>query len=107
MKRILAVSCLFVAITITSCAQQQTQQKFAVTKTDDEWKQMLTPEQFAIARKAGTERPYTGVYWDNHEKGTYYCVCCGVPLFSSNTKFESHTGWPSFYAPLNKKYVGE
>jgi peptide-methionine (R)-S-oxide reductase len=105
MKKIFLFSCLLAAITITSCAQQP-QQKFAVTKTDAEWKKQLTSEQFAVARKADTERPYTGKYWDNHEKGTYYCICCGVPLFSSATKFESGTGWPSFYSPLNK-YVGE
>ncbi len=105
MKKIFLFSCLLAAITITSCAQQ-TQQKFAVTKTDAEWKQQLTSEQFAVARKADTERPYTGKYWDNHEKGTYYCVCCGVPLFSSDTKFESGTGWPSFYQALGTKYVG-
>jgi peptide-methionine (R)-S-oxide reductase len=108
MKRIFLYCCLLSAITISSCAQQQQpQQKYAVTKTDDEWKKILTPEQFDVTRKAGTERPFTGKYWDNHEKGTYYCICCGVPLFSSDTKFESGTGWPSFYAPLNKKYVGE
>lgn len=106
MKKIFLFACLLAAITITSCAQQP-QQKFAVTKTDAEWKKILTPDQFAIARKADTERPYTGKYWDNHEKGIYYCVCCGVPLFNSDTKFESGTGWPSFYEPLNKKYVGE
>jgi len=108
MKRILLFACILVVAAFSSCAQQQaSQQKFAVTKTDDEWKKMLTPEQFTVARKAGTERAFSGKYWDNHEKGTYYCVCCGVPLFSSETKFESGTGWPSFYAPLNKKYVGE
>ena len=108
MKKIAVFFCLLASITMPSCAQhQQSQQKFAVTKTDDEWKKILTSEQFAVARNAGTERAYTGKYWDNHEKGTYYCVCCGVPLFSSETKFESHTGWPSFYQALNKKYVGE
>jgi peptide-methionine (R)-S-oxide reductase len=108
MKKVLLFAYMLVAVTFSSCAQQQQpQQAFAVTKTDDEWKKILTPEQFAVTRKADTERPFTGKYWDNHEKGTYYCVCCGVPLFSSNTKFESGTGWPSFYAPLNKKYVGE
>lgn len=108
MKRILLFAFVLTAAAVSSCAQQQkTQKKFAVTKTDDEWKKMLTPEQFDVTRKAGTERPYTGKYVDNHEKGTYYCVCCGVPLFSSETKFESGTGWPSFYAPLGKKYVGE
>lgn len=106
MKKVFLFFCLLAAITITSCAQQP-QQKFAVIKTDAEWKKQLTGEQFAVARKADTERPYTGKYWDNHEKGTYYCVCCGVPLFSSATKFESGTGWPSFYSPLNAKYVGQ
>jgi peptide-methionine (R)-S-oxide reductase len=108
MKKIFLYCCLLIGITTSSCAQkQQSQQKFAITKTDDEWKKILTPEQFSVARKADTERPFTGKYWDNHDKGTYYCVCCGVPLFSSTTKFESGTGWPSFYAPLSKKYVGE
>lgn len=108
MKKIFLFSYLLAAITISSCAQQQqSQEKFAVTKTDAEWKKMLTPEQYDVARHAGTERAFSGKYWDNHEKGIYYCVCCGVPLFNSKTKFESGTGWPSFYAPLNKKYVGE
>ena len=108
MKKIFLFPFVLGAFAMSSCAQQQQpQQKFAVTKSDDEWRKILTPEQFAVARKADTERPFTGKYWDNHEKGTYYCVCCGVPLFSSHTKFESGTGWPSFYAPLSKKYVGE
>jgi len=108
MKKILLYCSFLTAFAVSSCAQQpQPQQKFAVTKTDDEWKKLLTSEQFSVARKAGTERAFTGIYWDNHENGTYYCVCCGVPLFSSKTKFESGTGWPSFYAPLSKKYVGE
>src|SRR5215203_4529077 len=108
MKKLFLYCLFFTAFAVSSCAQQpQEQQKFAVAKTDDEWKKILTPEQYTVARKAGTERAFTGKYWDNHEKGTYYCVCCGVPLFSSTTKFESGTGWPSFYAPLNKKYVGE
>jgi peptide-methionine (R)-S-oxide reductase len=76
-----------------------------VVKTDAEWKQMLTPEQFEVTRKQGTERAFTGKYWKEHEKGIYRCVCCGNALFSSDTKFESGTGWPSFWAPLAEENV--
>jgi peptide-methionine (R)-S-oxide reductase len=71
-----------------------------VVKTDEEWKQMLNPEQFEVTRKKGTERAFTGKYWNNHEKGIYRCVCCDNAVFSSDTKFESGTGWPSFWAPI-------
>jgi peptide-methionine (R)-S-oxide reductase len=78
-----------------------------VVKTDDAWRQQLGGEAFEVARQAGTERPYSGVYWNNHEKGLYRCVCCGTALFSSETKFESGTGWPSFWEPLAKENVRE
>ena len=71
-----------------------------IKKNDDEWKKQLTEEQFQVARKKGTERAFTGDYWDNHEKGTYRCICRGNELFSSETKFDSGTGWPSFWAPV-------
>ena len=71
-----------------------------VVKTDQEWKQALNPEQFEVTRKKGTERAFTGKYWNNHEKGIYRCVCCDNALFSSDTKYESGTGWPSFWAPI-------
>jgi peptide-methionine (R)-S-oxide reductase len=76
-----------------------------VQKSDVEWKQQLSPEEYQVARKGGTERAFTGKYWNNHEHGIYRCVCCGNALFSSDTKFESGTGWPSFWQPLAKENV--
>ena len=76
-----------------------------VKKSDAEWKKELTPEQFQVARKHGTERAFTGQYWDNHENGAYRCVCCGAELFSSEHKFESGSGWPSFWQPAQKENV--
>ena len=72
-----------------------------VKKTDEEWKKQLNAEQFYVARKAGTERAFSGIYWDNHQKGIYKCICCDFELFTSDTKFESGTGWPSFWKPFN------
>lgn len=78
-----------------------------VVKTEAEWKQQLAPDSFEVTRRAGTEPPFTGVYWDNHAKGLYRCICCGTALFHSDTKFESGTGWPSFWQPIAKENVHE
>ncbi len=106
--KIILTALISILIVGPSCAQKHKKDAtFAVTKTDAEWKKQLTEEQFAIARKAGTESPFTGKYWDNHEKGIYKCSSCGQELFTSETKFESGTGWPSFYQPIKKQNVLE
>ncbi len=78
-----------------------------VNKSDEEWRAQLTPEQFHVTRQAGTERAFTGPNWDSKEKGSYKCICCGNPLFRSETKFDSGTGWPSFYQPVTQDAVEE
>jgi peptide-methionine (R)-S-oxide reductase len=76
-----------------------------VVKTDEEWRRELTPEQYHITREKGTERAFTGPYWNNKAEGLYECVCCGSPLFDSSTKYESGTGWPSFWKPIDDQNV--
>jgi peptide-methionine (R)-S-oxide reductase len=72
---------------------------------ENEWRKKLTKDQYKVLREKGTERPFTGKYWDNHKKGTYYCAACGAPLFDSETKFKSDSGWPSFYAPIDEDKI--
>jgi peptide-methionine (R)-S-oxide reductase len=78
---------------------------YEIEKTDEEWRRELTPEQYQVLRQSGTERAFTGAYWDVHDDGTYHCAACGAPLFSSGTKFESGSGWPSFYEALDPDAV--
>ncbi len=79
--------------------------KNKVVKSEEEWKQLLTPEQFEICRNKGTERPFSGEYFDCKDEGSYQCACCGNELFSSETKFDSGTGWPSFWAPMSPENI--
>ena len=102
MNKLILFFSAFFLISLSAFSQPR---KFAITKSDEEWKKQLSPEAYQVTRKEGTERAYTGKYWDNHEKGVYNCVCCGQELFSSATKFESGTGWPSFYKPVSKNNV--
>ncbi|TLY37165.1 MAG: peptide-methionine (R)-S-oxide reductase MsrB [Nitrospirae bacterium] len=79
---------------------------FQVTKTDEEWRRILTPEQYRVLRQDGTERPFANQYYASKERGTYQCVGCDLPLFSSDAKYDSDTGWPSFWKPIAEKAVG-
>jgi peptide-methionine (R)-S-oxide reductase len=76
-----------------------------IVKSDAEWRAQLTPEQYEVTRRHGTERAFSGAYWDNKKAGIYRCVCCGTPLFDAETKYDSGTGWPSFWAPLAEENV--
>jgi len=78
-----------------------------VDKPDEHWQQQLSPEQYRVTRQKGTERPFTGEYWNHDAEGVYRCVCCGTPLFESDTKFDAGCGWPSFYRPLDPGHVAE
>jgi peptide-methionine (R)-S-oxide reductase len=78
-----------------------------IIKTDDEWRQILTEEQFWVTRKHGTEPAFSGLLYNKHDVGTYHCICCGAALFDSQTKFESGSGWPSFYAPIDHAQIEE
>jgi peptide-methionine (R)-S-oxide reductase len=78
-----------------------------IVKSEDEWRKQLSPLAFEVTRQAGTERAFTGEYWNLHEKGLFRCICCDTALFSSDTKFESGTGWPSFWAPIAKENIQE
>ncbi|MEO6549707.1 MAG: peptide-methionine (R)-S-oxide reductase MsrB [Ferruginibacter sp.] len=89
-------------LTVSTYAGLAQKNQFAVTKTNSEWKKMLPPEAYQVTRQEGTERAFTGKYWNNHENGVYKCICCNQELFSASTKFESGTGWPSFWQPINK-----
>jgi peptide-methionine (R)-S-oxide reductase len=101
---------IFIFSSIISCGQDKSKKStakevFPVSKTEAEWKRQLTPMQFEVLRQKGTERAFTGQYWDNHEKGVYHCAGCNQELFSSSTKFESGSGWPSFYQPIKSEVV--
>ena len=107
MKYLIIATILLIA-TVGCKAQKnkaETKGKYAVVKTDAEWKKILTPLQFEVTRRAGTENAFSGNTWDNHAEGLYNCICCSQALFSSTTKFESGTGWPSFFKPIVAKNV--
>ncbi len=76
-----------------------------IIKTDEEWRSLLVPQQYEVTRKKGTEPPFTGAYYDLKEKGIYCCICCGLDLFSSHAKFDSGTGWPSFWEPVSQDHI--
>ncbi|MFZ6010165.1 MAG: peptide-methionine (R)-S-oxide reductase MsrB [Bacteroidota bacterium] len=113
MHKITLLIILGLTVIMPACSQNKTTNKEKITtmnqdfknKTNAEWKKELSPEAYHILREKGTERAFTGKYWDNHEKGRYYCAACHQELFSSDTKFESGTGWPSFYKPVADSVV--
>jgi peptide-methionine (R)-S-oxide reductase len=111
MKRNMLFLLLALGLILPACSQGEKDKatgkkpEYKVVKSEAEWKAELTPLQYQVLREKGTERAFTGEYWDNHKKGTYTCAACQFPLFDSQTKFESGTGWPSFYKPLKETSV--
>jgi peptide-methionine (R)-S-oxide reductase len=109
MKKLHLLKTIMLITALSSCAQNKPKNVAMRTdyikKTNAEWKKELTPEQYYVLREKGTERAWSGEYADNHEKGTYYCAACHLALFDSETKFESGTGWPSFYKPVSDDAV--
>lgn len=107
----LTIIALAVAAFSQACGQspgmKNPTEQYTIMKSDAEWRKQLTPEQYEVLRQQGTERAFTGKYWDNHDHGIYRCAGCGQELFSSDTKFDSGTGWPSFYQALDPKAVKE
>ena len=96
------------AVTVEESGETEMAEKqFPVQKTDEEWRALLTPEQYKVTRTGGTECAFTGQFWNDHRDGVYHCVCCGNPLFSSEAKFESGTGWPSYFKPVGPERVYE
>ena len=126
MQRYILASIIIICFTLNACLQSPAKKQSAahknhvswfvnsngdtihlITKTEEEWKAQLDPASYYVLREEGTERAFTGTYNNNKQKGTYTCKACGLPLFSSDTKFDSGTGWPSFYAPIDKTHVLE
>jgi peptide-methionine (R)-S-oxide reductase len=95
------------AMTGKTPTTEKTKEDAKIQKTDAEWRSQLSDEQYQVARQCGTERAFTGKYWNKHDDGSYHCVCCGALLFGSDTKFDSGTGWPSFYNAADKANVTE
>lgn len=107
MKKLLPIAILLTS-TIQSCAQpQKANSQARIVQPDSYWKGKLNEQQFEVTRKKGTERAFSGKYWDSKEDGQYLCVCCRQPLFDSRTKFDSGTGWPSYYQPISNGNVSE
>ena len=102
MKYLMPLAAFVVALAVvpTMAHQATAAPSFAVVKTDAQWRKLLTPDQYEVTRHAGTEPAYHNAYWNNHKEGVYRCVCCGQELFSSSAKFDSGTGWPSFFQPV-------
>lgn len=114
MKKTILAIFLSTSFVIISCAQNKESKAVLkvkddvekIEKTEEEWKEILSPQQYEVMREEGTEVAFSGKYWDNKESGTYVCSACGLPLFSSETKYKSGTGWPSFWEPINETNVG-
>ncbi len=110
----MSVTCIVLLTCMAYQAASQTQSNSTmkqtaphkIIKTDEEWRKQLTAEQYRVTRQHGTELPFANKYWNNKKPGIYKCVCCGQPLFSSETKFDSGTGWPSFYKPISESAIG-